>query len=978
MRHLRLASLLIGLALFCAPLAGCGANEDTFAGTPLQQYPEEFVGRLDLGFGQNFGSTTVIEFQDLDGRPLAQTSLDAFGDFRLPAASLPSAFRIVARVAPGLEFASDVRDYPASGSTNINVPTSLASAYLQANPGESLQAAEDLVRAYLHFPPERRLGQDIEESPRSIFSQYAFFVKAAQNGGWPAYRDQIVSRLSESPETSPVYRLTRVELKHDLSALHPELAGALQNLRASGDFRLAMTSLSAHPVENIGRKLSGDHVRLVAETAPGSARSEVRMKILKSITEKAIESAVDIAIDQAVDVGWTHVAEGLGLNYGTTAKLDAIQESLNAMQEYLNELGSTINQNAIEAAANEIAEDISTISALNRDLVANRVGTNIDAEEQPFVPSQSVSGLVSSLLGFEAQTALLTIQNSMLGAGQQSSLLEDVRDKLLEDDFGVHSRADNGQFAVRSNQLIDESLQAFAYYAGYQQLGANILGEISHLGTQASPPQNPISSMQISQGIVTDAIISLKKQRSLSPFYQASDNIFVDLQAGLMWYTVMQSERSMSDALDYAETYTATVTYQTSLLDSESEQPLGLPVSVVSVTYDDWHLPTRNEYRTLQDRARLVATDRRDTSVPHSGDNGYGDYDSASQGLPAFGFTGLNKLNTNGSMLCSDWRFDNDGDWYPQWTGKFDANNEFIFNNGGLTDIGQTTNKRPFLLVRPIGEPVLPVGEDTFLGTPNTPYPYPWSEIRAEEYPFLGHVTGVVGGGGITLDQLGATLEWTVTVGGTSTLGASNDVTWTLPVRNYIHRLLTYSGEAGSADVELVDFSDLVWFTSSNEDIASVTPNGRMYWHVDDSQIQNLDFTAHVYDASGNEKSYTFTVNEYPPVRQLTAVQIYPRNRTYSVPAGSPSVQEKYYCIAYYSDNTVKDVSSEVTWELVTNDTGAPVDPDTATVAPKGDSDHGNFIGKTPPADTILKLKASLGSESIQNDEVLLELTDGV
>lgn len=982
MKKLRLAGLWISLALMIVSLVGCGgSSQDVVSGSPPSpsQSQGEFVGRLDLGLGKGFPIDTVVEVQDLSGGVITRTSLDSWGDFRLSSSTLPSDFRIVARLAQGLEFATDVRNYHANPtSTNINVATSLASAYLKANPGESLEVAEDLVRNFLHFPKERRLGQDIEESPRSLFSQYAFFVTAAKNGGWSTYRDQIVSLLSQAPEKSPVYRLKGSDLKATLEGLHPVLVNRLTSLKNSRNFQLASTSLSAHPVKDIGRHLVGDPVNSAVEPATTSPSTGVRMKILTSITEKAIETAVDIGIDQVVDVGWTHVAEGLGLNYGTTAKLDAIQESLAAMQDYLNELGSTIDQDSIEAAANAIASEISTISVLNKNLVANQVETNIDSQEQPFVPSQSVNSLLSSLLGFQAQTALETIQNSMLGAGQQSSLLTKFRENLLENDFGVNSSADNGHFAVRSNAIIDESLQAFAYYGGYQQLGANIIGEISHLGTEASPPQNPVSNMKISQQTVTDAIISLKKQRALYPFYQASDNIFVDLQAGLMWCTVMQSERSMSDGLEHADNFSTTVTYQTSLLDSSSEQPQGLPTSVVSITYDDWHMPTRNEYQTLQDRARLVAVDRRDTSVAHSGDSGYGDYDSAAQGLAAFGFSGLEKLNDNGSMLCADWAFDIHGNWFPQWTGNFDANNEFIFNNGGITNTGQTTNKRPFLLVRSIGEPVVPVGEDTLIGTPNTPYPYPWKEIQPLEFPFLGHITGVSNAGGISLEQLGATLEWKVVVGGNYSMGVNNDASVSLPTRTYTQYLNTYSGTAGSNGVYLLDFSDLVWFTSSDDKLVSVTAHGRMSWHVDSSAVQHADLTAHVFGGDGEEKTHKFTVTEAPPTRQLTAVQIYPRNRTYSVPQGSAAVQERYYCVAYYSDNTIEDVSDKVSWSLVTNGSDAPVSPSLATIAPKGDADHGNFIGQTPPADTVLKIQASLGGASIQNDEVLLQLTDGI
>ena len=116
-----------------------------------------------------------------------------------------------------------------------------------------------------------------------------------------------------------------------------------------------------------------------------------------------------------------------------------------------------------------------------------------------------------------------------------------------------------------------------------------------------------------------------------------------------------------------------------------------------------------------------------------------------------------------------------------------------------------------------------------------------------------------------------------------------------------------------------------------------------------------------------------------PPARDLVGIQIFPRNRFYQVVSGSPKKAEQYYCLAFYSDNTSEDVTDQVVWTLQNDDdAGSPVDPNLATLAGMGGVDAGYFVGDTPRNDTQLRITASLGTDSRENDTVLLELSNGV
>ena len=937
--------------------------------------PATFAGRFDLGAFSPAG--VPVEIHDLSGKLLAQSETDAAGNYHFHDFYAPSDFRVTARLSRGQEFSSEVRGFSNSGKVvGLNIPTSLASAYIQSHPGETLESAEARVRRVLHFAPDRPLDQESEESPRSHFSQYAFFVRAAQNGGWPNYRDKLLS-LMESGADSPVFTLRRADLEADLSNLAPEIAHALVDLRRDTRFRRSFFSLATHPVPDLFGRVTGtsrNSQEIVSENSPQAA---VLAKSNFSLLDTLAAHVVDGVVNQAVDDSWTHVADGLNLNYGTTAKLDAIQDSLNEMQVFLNDLSAHVDQDALFDSASTISQDVSTIATLNNALFSSRASQYISEKEQPFTRSSPVEALVESLLGFDAEVALRDIQAAMLGLGGQQPYLAAARDNLMTNVYGVNSGPTYGNFGILSNSIVDSSLQPFTYYASYQQLAANILGELSHLGTEATTSRNPVTDMNQVSGPIYDAIIATKKQRGLLPFYILQDNVFVDLQSGLMWYTVLQPENSTSGASKAAFNKSVTVRADTQLLTKESEQPQGLPTNSVTFTYDDWHLATYDELETLQLRARyLQDTSLRDNSLPGGSDTGVGDYDSAIRSLSAFGFKGLEALNDNGSMLFAEWSVRADHSWSLNGTSGFEPNSEFLFNQ--KLSLGATTKARPYLICRNIGQPVFEYNKVNNT-TPNTPYPTTdwYRDLVLEEYPILGHVTAVHSVADLSSSQLAASLEWTVNVGGSYTVGVGGSESVKLHSRSYTYKARTYDGQDYNS-FALNDLNDLVWYTSSDESILSVTPSGRMYWHVDPSANPSVSVTGHAYTRDGKEVTYTGTVSR-ARAREFLRIQIFPRNRSYEVISGSTKVTEPYYCVAFYTDNTSEDVTGQVTWTLVNDDENeTAVDSGLATLATNPDSNAGTFVGDTPRNDTTLKIKASLGPDPDANDEVLLRLSNGV
>lgn len=84
-------------------------------------------------------------------------------------------------------------------------------------------------------------------------------------------------------------------------------------------------------VRTLMRRISGAARGASAVVQPQLA-SEIRGRITTSIAIYAAETVRDVAVEQLIDVGWTHIADSLNLNYGTTRMLEVIQDELSNAQ----------------------------------------------------------------------------------------------------------------------------------------------------------------------------------------------------------------------------------------------------------------------------------------------------------------------------------------------------------------------------------------------------------------------------------------------------------------------------------------------------------------------------------------------------------------------------------------------------------------------------------------------------------------------
>jgi hypothetical protein len=80
-----------------------------------------------------------------------------------------------------------------------------------------------------------------------------------------------------------------------------------------------------------------------------------------------------------------------------------------------------------------------------------------------------------------------------------------------------------------------------------------------------------------------------------------------------------------------------------------------------------------------------------------------------------------------------------------------------------------------------------------------------------------------------------------------------------------------------------------------------------------------MSTNGNVYTSSqGNISS-----NGNTPVRSLVDIQVFPRNKEYDMTVVTGQ-NDKYYCLAYYSDNTVVDVTSTAVFSVTTSSGATP------------------------------------------------------
>ncbi len=950
-RSFRLASrsLIYLICLSAGLLAGCGNSTKEFihtgTATGTEFAPVSVAGRVAPGVPA-VGVPVVVTSDD--GTVLAQATTDESGSFLFPGFTGPASFRVSASLDDEITLESQVTNNPGGAFVVLNLPTTLASRLSRAA-GVSAEEAKQRVAGFLGLAHVADLEHGLSEFDATGFSHLVFFLRAQQQGGIDAYLDLLVQEI-QAGGTPRTFHLSLDDLEATLD-LPEVLVEEFRRIQVDPALRRAVLAARLRAVPYLaGLILDG-----TSHAQPqGIDLSEVRASFI-----------VDTLLDQVLDVTWTHIADSANLNYGTTAMLERIQEQLGEVLELLSEMSLAIGKQNLDNAVSDVYNQaISQIETYNSRLADLNLGNILAAPETPYTPTNDTQDLLSSMQSLAVEQNLRIIRNYMDPTTQGTKILVEGQSYILSDLYGQSLTADTGNFPFRNSDLVNQLFTILDYYSQYQQLGINLLGESAHIQT------NPTNAIITAQRNAEETIDSLYRQRAvLPPSAKLPNNVVVDLQAGLMWYTVIQGSRSCSDAVSFANGF--------SLSDGAGG------------TYTDWHLPTLEEYRILRERARTVDSSLRDSGVEHDGsDSSSGNYGYSAQGLTTLGFTNASFLNSDGSVLYSYYLYSTvENKYILQGTGTFDSNPEFRFNHQN-SDNKSTTNKRPFFVVRSIGKPVVPIAsvvqnpyglsfQSVDVDSNSASIPYEWSDVKGFEYELFGRVGGVQNQTFLTPkgsadglpDRVGASLTYQFVTGGSFAVGGH---TYPLTLPRRVHdsaaaniSFPTYNGPANAYEA-INTRNQLVSFASENP-AAEVASTGRLRWRANGNGAFDLDLTASIYNTSGEMTPFPQSVRtSVSSPRKLTQIQMFPRNREYFLTSVA-SRDEQYYCLAFYADDTVEDVTNQVTWSAVDDSTGQPIAEAFFSTQANG------HLTVTNTAPQFVRLSVSLGSSAAENDQTVIK-----
>ena len=862
MQKRRIVSFLLLIVL-----GGCGNSSSDFQAVSGAPATTQYVVVGKFAPGADVVGAPV-ELRTVDGTVLAQTTTDETGNFSFAPARLPKQLSITARLSEqsDFEFESRLERSPEDVSfAVVSIPTTLIGRYLERHPEVTLEQAEEAFSKLVGADPETRWSLFLDESHRYDFAHLAFYHAAQQHGGVEALVEELLRQADEPTTAQEIPSETTPEFALDL---------------ADADFT--------------GGTLEPDFAQLASKISTRSPQLKKALfaDIGIALGKKLLGSVADAAVSELGSSVFSWIVGSLGLN---GPSLSDIQNQLNEIQRTLAEIRIDLLRTRYQDAVTQLNTNaINPITVLNSQIAALVASTPITNE--PFVASPQVQQLPQNLSQFVTSQALLTLQNYMVGTNGQINLLEKNVELVNKDAF-IETAPRFMNMPLRSNRLLDQVLEPYSLYSGYQAMACNLLAENAH------QIDNPVDTMNAVRAPISDALVSLKRQRGQMPQPLISDKVFVDLQFGLMWYLEVQAPRNLADAKNFAK---------------------GFSVSGPGVTYDDWRLPLESELKALQARGRFSPS--YDPNVPKNSDKGYGDWGSSGSGLSYYGFANPHLMNKHGELWSGE------PEYYIPAFGNEWRPRDFAFRLNHQNSNHSRPDTAPFVMVRPIGKNL----HKTLYQEPGIRSSTPFTVAPARPL-----VPGEAAALGVPTGFNGLSVVYSVFTGGSFTCGDPDQKqsqsfdfpseTQTVVVETHEEVSRPRRPEPGQPERPpipgffLTSLGDILAFSTDNPQAVEVLNlpdrSGQYLWHTD--LYENLDITVRASIQGYQDGKFPvwltgqIQVNRRSSPRYLTSVQIFPRNRTHE---RTDSAQ--YTAVGYYSDRTARNLTSEVTWELENTSTG--------------------------------------------------------
>ncbi|MBN9417138.1 MAG: hypothetical protein J0I12_16965 [Candidatus Eremiobacteraeota bacterium] len=943
----RLHKLWLGTLLGLLAV-GCGGANDTttsFGGAyvpPGNISPATtVVGRLYLG-GDISGARFRLVGQD--GTQIAEGITNDNGIVFFDNLALPANFHAEATV-PGsdIRFAAEMRNFnPRERQVHISVLSTLASEVAQAR-GLNIEDAEALVKKGLKLPSGLKTGVALLE-PNPVFSSLAVFREAGRNGGWAAYRQQLLDQAERASTGGSnfqprVYQVTEDMLDRPIPGLETGLSQAVNSARLTMAAKLNIEQATG---ARLNMRFRPPLVFMVE--GPSSLGGQFLLGIATGLGGNILTDAVGSA------VGWG--ANMLGLNFGTSGQLTQIESQLTDIENQLFQAKQAVYDSTLQANVNSLDAEFNPFVDFQSNgtdtgatgTLTTSIRSAITAISQgtltlntPYTPD--VSALVTAISQEQKYPGVLSDADTKLA--KSNSLIDQLRTVVLNQQLGLDTPSNMQSFPWRHNRILARITPLFRRFSLLQTATLNIAAEAAH--NYALHPKL-IDGINFAGPNFDSNIFSQKQQRQHLPFESGLEGIITDAEYGTMWFDTVYNP----DTSAHARSNANSAAFQVVLSDTTVH------------TYDDWHLPVSGEMFALQKRGQYspssVIADKDldghsdgdlDDEVPVNSTDSYPDPGQSTGGLPGLGFYNVAKaftLDTDGGDdgdLWMDYYNYNNGGLFGDPSADLDDDAEFRLNhNNSYYGHLSSSDKRCYVYCRTFGPDFLNfayAGGDDWVAGDLLPSEVVGKAFIAAECAQYGNPTAFTFSDDVDaqpvtypVDSNGTTQTYTppvgskklqvkvtyeVNIGGTFTLGYGTTRSEKTDSHTNTGQIWAYYQSTDPNAPQVNAINELINWQSSDSSVASVLNLPLLGGIVVPHQNGSVTVNATLLKPDGTTLVGNKTFTSTAPTRSVRSLQISPRNQVYSNLSSSGS-NFNYYCSGFWSDDTVVDNSTQVSWSV--------------------------------------------------------------
>lgn len=472
--------------------------------------------------------SATIRLEDMDGHVFASGKGNVNGMVFFRNVTVPTSFRAVSTIG-NTELRLDVDNYRENPAVmRLSILSTLQSLYREKHPDLSHEEIDKRIRATFQLPPQLDLSVGLFE-PNPVFSDLAFLRGVAANGSWEGFAEEQLARAEEGRVHRFLLTLEALTTPIDSEGANfdPELVSEVEAARAKLQERLGYSPAARAQLQGVldggvpPGNLIAPHISAVA--GPASLGGQFLLGISTGITGNLIGGG-----SKAL-VGWC--ANQMGLNYGTSGQLQAIEATLTEVLAAVDALRNTVTDQTIRDQIDTLESTFAPVKSATTQLQGQASTFNVSNQPTDVVPGSSLGSLLSTVGQTSWSTLLVTVQGLLVGP---DSLYPNLLSKQLTDNLGIDQPAAMYGCPWQSQALLTQIVNAYDHYATYQTMALNMVAEQGHTMLSLTDPVSKIDPILLTFAPATQA---LKKQRQQFPLLCSTADVLTDLENGIQWYS---------------------------------------------------------------------------------------------------------------------------------------------------------------------------------------------------------------------------------------------------------------------------------------------------------------------------------------------------------------------------------------------------------------------------------------------------------